>query len=203
MEKEKKQQKEKGQTQSDTQDEIQLAALQLFAKKGYFNTSLTEITNLAGLKSTSAIYQHFKNKQVIASTLYESIQDSLSISIDDIRRRNKKPVEQLREIVDLMFRLTDEAPEIMVFLLVLNTDEFLPEEKPIVETQAFIKIHKIIEAGIKGGEIRSINPLIAYCCFFGVINQTLRMVLTGALEKQAESYQSESWVAAWTSIAKI
>ena len=202
MEKEKRQQKENGQTPSDTQDEIQLAALQLFAEKGYFNTSLTEITNLAGLKSTSAIYKHFKNKQVIVSTLYESIQESLSISIDDIRRRNKKPVEQLREIVDLMFRLTDEAPEIMAFLLMLKTDEFLPEEKPIVETKAFIKIHKIIEAGIKVGEIRSINPLIAYCCFFGVINLTLTMVLTGALEKKAESYQSETWAAAWNSIAK-
>ena len=68
------------QKKSDVQDEILLAALTLFAEQGYFNTSLTDIKDKAGLKSTSGIYQHFKNKQIIANTLYSKILDSLSIS---------------------------------------------------------------------------------------------------------------------------
>src|SRR5690606_31898229 len=96
--------KENIQIKSEAQDEILLAALKLFAQKGYFNTSLTDIKDAAGIKTTSGIYQHFKNKQMIASALYVNIFDSLNISIDDIRRRNKKSSEQLREIVDLMFR---------------------------------------------------------------------------------------------------
>ncbi|WAK03027.1 TetR/AcrR family transcriptional regulator [Methylobacter sp. YRD-M1] len=194
--------KENIQLKSETQDEILLAALKLFAEKGYFNTSLTDIKDAAGIKTTSGIYQHFKNKQTIASALYANIFDSLNISIDDIRRRNKKSSEQLREIVDLLFRLTTEAPDVMQFLLVLKIHEFLPEEKPLLETAPFSKIIKIIQAGIKAGEIRNMDPVLGYAFFFGIINQTLRLLLTGALDKKPEVYQSQAWLAAWNAIAK-
>ena len=73
-----------------TRDDVLLVALKLFAQKGYFNTSLTDIKEACGLKTTSGIYQHFKTKQSIAEALFDNILDSLSISIDDIRRRNRK-----------------------------------------------------------------------------------------------------------------
>ena len=194
--------KENNNKKLDTQDEILLAALKLFAEKGYFNTSLTDITEATGLKTTSGIYQHFKNKQTIASALYANILDSLSISIDDIRRRNKKPSEQLREVVGLLFRLTQEAPDVMEFLLVIKVHEFLPDEKPLLETAPFVKIIKIIQAGIKFDEIRNIDPVQAYMYFFGIINQTLRMALAGSLSKEVEAYQGQAWMAAWNSICK-
>ena len=185
-----------------TQDEILLASLKLFSEKGYFNTSLTDIKDAVGIKTTSGIYQHFKNKQAIAEELFGNIIDSLSISIDDIRRRNRKASEQLREFVDLLFRLTEEAPEIVHFLLIVNIKEILPEHKPFLETAPFNKILRIIQNGIKDGEIRSIDPLLAYSYFFGIINHTLSLVLSGDLPKKADSYQSQAWLSAWGSIAK-
>lgn len=186
-----------------TQDEILLASLKLFADKGYFNTSLTDIKDAVGIKTTSGIYQHFKNKQSIAEVLYNNILDSLSISIDDIRRRNRKASEQLREIVDLLFNLTDEAPEIIQFLMVVNIKEILPEEKTLLETSPFNKIKRVIQNGIKDEEIRSIDSLLAYNYFFGVIRHTLTLVLSGELPKSAESYHTQAWLAAWRSIAKV
>ena len=185
-----------------TQDEVLQAALKLFAQKGYFNTSLIDIKDAVGLKTTSGIYQFFKTKQAIAETLRENILDSLSISIDDIRRRNRKASEQLREIVDLLFKLTDDAPEIIQFLLFVKTEDFLPESTALMDTPAFSKIKRIIQNGIKEGEIRSVDSLLAYCYFFGIISQTLTMVLNGSLPKSADSYQSQAWLAAWGCIAK-
>lgn len=186
----------------DTQDEILLAALKLFAEKGYFNTSLGDIAEAAGIKTGSGLYQHFKNKQAIAEALYANIIDSLSVSIDEIRRRNGKPSEQLREIVGLLFRLTQEAPDVMQFLLVMKVREFLPEQKPFMETPPFIKIIKIIQAGIKAEEIKNIDPLSAYAYFFGIINQTLRMSLSNSLPKDVDAYQSQTWLAAWNTICR-
>jgi AcrR family transcriptional regulator len=196
------QEKEDTQTKADTQDEILLAALKLFAEKGYFNTSLTDIAEAAGVKGTSGIYHHFKNKQMIASALYASIFDSLNVSIDDIRRKNPKPSEQLRSIVDLLFRLADEAPNVMQLLLVLNINEILPDEKPLLETAPFAKILKIFQAGAKTGEIRNLAPQLCFAYFFGIVNHTLRMVLIGALDRKADAYQSQTWLAAWNTIAK-
>ena len=139
---------------------------------------------------------------MIASQLYANILDSLNISIDDIRRRNQKPSDQLRGIVDLFFRLTDDAPDVMQFLLVLKLNEFLPEEKPILEAAAFVKIIKIIQSGINAGEIRNINPLLVNAYFFGIINNTLRLVLIGALNQKADTYLAQTWLAAWNAIAR-
>ncbi|MCK9638010.1 MAG: TetR/AcrR family transcriptional regulator [Methylobacter tundripaludum] len=190
------------QTKSEVQDEILLAALQLFAGKGYFNTSLIDIKEAAGLEDVGTIYRHFKSKQIIAAQLRANILDSLNISIDDIRRKNEKPSEQLRSIVDLLFRLTDEAPDVMRFLLIVKTDEFLPEAKPLHEAAAFIKIIRIIEAGIKAGELRNITPQLGYAQFFGIIENILKLVLTGFFDKKADFYQSQAWLTAWNTIVK-
>lgn len=184
------------------QDAILLAALKLFAEKGYFNTSLNDIAEAAGLKTTGMIYHYFKHKQMIASTLYASILDSLNVSIDEIRRKNAKPSEQLHGVVDLLFKLTDEAPAVMKFLLTLKTNEFLPEAKALNDTVAFNKILKIIRAGISEGEIRPIDAVLANAYFFGIVNNTLRMVLSGALDKKADAYLSQTWLIAWNAIAK-
>lgn len=196
------QEQEELQTKTEVRDDILLAALKLFAEKGYFNTALSEIAEAAGVKNVNAVYHHFKNKQGIAKQLYDNINDSLSVSIDDIRRRNQKSSEQLRGIVDLLFQLTDDAPDVMRFFLVLKLDEILPEEKPIYETPAFIKIQKIIQSGIKAGEIRNIDPWLVNAYFFGIIKNTLDMVLTGTLNKKADAYQAQVWLAAWNVIAK-
>lgn len=185
-----------------TQDDVLQAALKLFAEKGYFNTSLPDIKDAVGLKSASGLNQFFKTKQAIAQTLRENILDSLSISIDDIRRRNRKASEQLREIVDLLFKLTDDAPEIIQFLLFVKAEEFLTDATPLLATPAFTKIQRIIQNGIKEGEIRPIDSLLAYNYFFGIISHTLHMVLTKNLPKSADSYQSQVWLAAWGSIVK-
>lgn len=185
-----------------SQDEILQASLKLFAQKGYFNTSLPDIKDAVGLKTANGIYQHFKTKQAIALALRENILDSLSISIDDIRRRNRKSSEQLREIVDLLFKLTDEAPEIVRFLLFINVGEFLPEQPPLLETAPFNKIKRILQNGIKEGEIRSLDPVLAYAYFFGIIQHTLGLILSGELPKSAESYEAQVWLAAWNLIAK-
>ena len=185
-----------------SQDEILLVSLKLFSEKGYFNTSLTDIKDAVGIKTTSGIYQHFKNKKSIAEALFTSILDSLSISIDDIRRRNKKASEQLRELVDLLFKLAEDAPEVIRFLFLVNITEILPEEKQLVDTAPFNKIRRVIQNGIKDGEIKSIDPMLAYSYFFGIIKQTIALVLSENLPNNADSYQSQAWLAAWDSIAK-
>lgn len=186
----------------EQRNDILITALKLFAKQGYFNTSLTEIAELSGVKTSAGIYKHFKNKQEVAKALYSWIIDRLNVSIDDIRRRNRKSSEQLREIVDLWFRLTDEAPEVMQFLLVLKINEFLPEETPLMETPPFVKIIKVLQNGIKTGEIKAIDGQRAYCHFFGIIENTLKQVLTGTLKKKADYYEGDAWLSAWASIVK-
>ena len=190
------------QEKSKVQDEILRSALKLFAEKGYFNTSLIDIKDAAGLQSTGIIYQHFKTKQRIAEQLYTDILGSLSRSIDDISANHEKASEQLRGIVDLLFKLTDEAPDVMRFLMLVKLSEFLPEVRPLHESAAHLKIIGIIENGIKVEEIRTMTPQLGYTHFFGIIDNTLRLKLNGFLDRKADFYQLQAWLAAWNTIAK-
>jgi AcrR family transcriptional regulator len=185
-----------------TNDDVMQTALKLFAQNGYFNTSLPDIKEKLGPENAQSLNQLFKTKQAIALAIRENILDSLSISIDDIRRRNRKASEQLREVVDLLFTLTDDAPEVIQFLLFMNHKEFLPDSPALMETPAFTKILRIIQAGIKEQEIRSLDPAIAYCYFFGIIQHGLQLILSQTLPRSADSYQPQIWQAAWMSIAK-
>lgn len=190
------------QTQSKVQDEILRVALKLFVEKGYFSASLIDIKEAAGIQSIEVIYKHFNTKQMIAEQLYANILDSLSSSIDDIKTNNESSAEQLRSIVDLLFKLTDEVPDVMRFLLLLKVNEFLPNTPPLHESAAFIKIISIIENGIKAEEIRVMTPQLGYAHFFGIIDNTLRLVLTGFFDRKADFYQSQTWLAAWNTIVK-
>ena len=196
------QDKESQQLKELTANEVLLAALKLFTTKGYFKTALTDIAVFLELSDTRQIYVHFNDKQSMAVQIYDTILDSLSISIDEIRRKNDKPSEQLRGIVDLLFRLTDEAPAVIRFLYLLKHDEFIVDVKPLNESAAFSKINKIIQVGIKIGEIRDLDPNLINAQLFGVVNATLRAVLNTELDKKADAYLSQTWLAAWSLVAK-
>jgi AcrR family transcriptional regulator len=186
----------------DLHDEILKAALKQFAAAGYFNTSLADIAETAGVNGISELYRCFKSKQMIAAALHDSILGSLNQSIEDIHYRLNKPSEQLHGIVDLFFGLAEAAPDVMRFLLLIKVNEFLPTSTPLMETAPFTKILKIIQAGIKSGEIRNIDPKLGYAYFFGIITTTLELTLTGVLDKNIEIYQSTAWLTAWHTIAK-
>lgn len=194
---------EKNKEKDELRNKILISALKLFSEKGYYNTSLSDIAEASGAKNSAGIYKHFKNKQEIAKALYAWIIDRLSVTIDDIRRRSRKSSEQLREIVGLWFRLAEEAPEVMQFLFVLKISEFLPDETPMMETPPFIKISRILHNGIKSNEIKGIDAQRAYCHFFGIIENTLKQILTGTLKKKASYYEEDAWASAWSTIVKI
>ena len=183
-------------------DLILLSALKLFAEKGFFNTSLPEIAQAAGLKNAAAIQPYFKTKQAIAAQLYSQVLESLGASVDAIRSRNPKPAEQLRGIFDLLFTLAEDAPEVLRFLLTINIREILPDAQMLMETPPFVKMAKIFQAGMKDGQIRTFDVQVIQACFWGIISQALVQLMAGTWNKNSEHYRSQIWLTAWGAIAK-
>ncbi|MFE7061558.1 TetR/AcrR family transcriptional regulator [Sutcliffiella sp. NPDC057660] len=57
-----------------TYDKIKKSALQLFAQRGYYGTSLNDVANLVGIKKPS-LYAHFKNKDELFKTVIIELVD--------------------------------------------------------------------------------------------------------------------------------
>lgn len=58
------------QRRTDTREQLQAVALQLFAEKGYDGTSLREIAERLGV-TKAAVYYHFRSKEEILASLVE------------------------------------------------------------------------------------------------------------------------------------
>lgn len=184
----------------EPKDEILKAALKLFTKKGYFNTSISDIRQEADV-STGTIYHYFKNKESIADVLYRDIVESLNQSIDDIRKKTDNSFERLRAIVELFFTLTEEASDVMSFMVFAHHQEFLPNETPLCLSQPFKSLTGIMEEGIKSGELRRMDPLVANACFYGVLARMIQLRLEKVLDKSLDWYLLDTWTAIWRALS--
>lgn len=190
--------KKKDPPSEDLRDKILNSALLLFAEKGYTLTSLEDIKQDSEL-STSKIYRYFKNKPSIAKALYEDLMQRMVESIQEINRTNETAADRMYALVDLVFSLTEIAPDAMNFLLFSRQQEFNNEDENVKESP-FMDVIPIIENGIKAGEIRRIDPKLIYSCFLGIILNTIRLRLDGTLEKPLDLCTHDVWSLAWKSI---
>ena len=188
-------------SQEGAKEIILNSALKLFTQKSYFKTSVADIARESDVSSGS-IYHLFKNKEAIAKALYDDLMGRLDDSLAEIRRTNKTAADRTRAVVDLLFTLTEEAPDVMRFLLLSNHREFIPDEKPLNSSSAFEGFREILSDGIKTGEIRRMNPVTAYASFYGIVLQSIRLRLEGLLEKPIGSYVQEIWGSAWRAVAR-
>jgi len=187
--------------QEEPREIILKISLKLFTQKSYFKTSIADIARETSISSGS-IYHVFKNKEAIAQALYDDLMERMDDSLAEIRRTHKTVADRTRAVVDLLFTLTEDAPEVMRFLLLSNYREFLPTEKSLSSSPAFEGFKEILSDGIKNGDIRRMNPATAYASFYGTILESIRMSLEGLLEKPISAYNHELWDSAWRAVVR-
>ena len=78
---------------SDNRDKVLVTAIRLFTSKGYFNTSMRDITRESEV-STGSIYHYFKDKEGVAASLYQSMIDKIFIQFvsKDLVRGPPQPI---------------------------------------------------------------------------------------------------------------
>jgi AcrR family transcriptional regulator len=162
-----------------TKDKIIAAALSLFARNGYNGTSLADIAKAVGIQKPS-IYNHFKSKEELFLSIYESILwfhvQKVEKLMDDIKELDAE--EQLFQIVNLTFQYYIHYEEQSTFLNKAvffppeNLKEQLREQFMISEEAMSAILKTIIRKGIENGEIRNgpIDDFIMsyYCLIDGI-----------------------------------
>lgn len=176
------------------------AVLALFSKRGYFATSVQDISRESGV-SVGSIYHHFGDKEGIASSLYHSLSEQMSSRISWISARQSTVHDQCRNIVRTLFEMTEAEPLVMDFMLYAKHKEFLPDEKPICSSKPFELMRTIVTAGMDAGEIRSMDVMVASTSLFGGPIRMIVARLDGVLQAPLPHYLDEVWDCAWRSVA--
>ncbi|HBF08396.1 MAG TPA: TetR family transcriptional regulator [Gammaproteobacteria bacterium] len=174
------------------------AAVELFAEKGFANTSLTEIAKKAEV-TRGAIYWHFKNKAEIFDALHESLFVPLTdMILSDMNEEHEQPLHQLQQLC--VKSLTDLATnyrkqlvmKVLMVQCIYGEELACAKQKHDARKRESLKLFSLyIEKAIKNGTLpqgTDPEPIVMTICFFmkGVFVEFLNDTAAYNLEANAE-----------------
>lgn len=135
-----------------TRDDIVLASIRLFARRGFHNASIAEISSAAGI-TKGAIYWHFDSKQALFDAILDRIkadwQRTVMAGVDEAT----DPREKLSRLFDNYLVLFTEESEVCLFLqrILLELDEPNSQVVAKVFERTARYVAGIIESGQRQG----------------------------------------------------
>jgi len=194
-----------GKNTPNTKQKILETAIELFSQNGYSAVSVREITKHVGIKE-SALYNHFKTKDDILSTIY-------SIFLTELRQKGLPPMEKLDEILKTLtpeqfllrgftnFKKSVNSPLATKMWRILNIEQFRDSRaRKIVLEDIYKGTIDFLEAAfqimIENGAIKPHDPrLLAFeyqYPLFSVMTEYLLLKFddqdTAELDKRVEDH---------------
>lgn len=185
---------------TSTRDKVLATALTLFTSKGYFNTSMRDITRESAV-STGSIYHYFKDKEGVAAALYQDMIERMRAELQQIMHVHVTAHAQCKAVVSLLFTMTEQEPDAMTFMLYVKHREFLPGERPVCSSEPFELMRAMVQRGMERGEIEPRDAMVASTCLFGGAIRMITSHLDGILEQPLGDYLDDVWTCSWRAVA--
>lgn len=106
---------------ASTKGKIIKAAIELFPEKGYDNTSMKKIAELAGV-TKPAVYYYFENKEEMFKEIIKIGQEHGLARVRDILESDSSFKEKLIALVLARFTIHEKSPEVEKFISWANTN---------------------------------------------------------------------------------
>jgi len=184
------------------------AATELFAKDGFFRTTIKDIAKLAGV-SPGLVYQYVTDKDDVLLLVLLEVVEAYARELPVAIAKASSPLDRLVAAISAYCHIVDERRAATV--LAYRSTKSLPKHKREIiqrgETQTNQIIADVIQECIEGGHIRDVNPeLFAYqivmnahawalkawhlktiCTLEQYIDQSVSILLRGVLTKRGEA----------------
>ncbi|WP_044406746.1 TetR/AcrR family transcriptional regulator [Thiomicrospira microaerophila] len=184
---------------SKLQVKILNSALVLFVEKGYFNTSVPDLVAHSGA-SIGSLYKHFGDKQGLAEALMQRLTEEVYQRETKVIAPCVSSYSRYKALVSWLIQFTLDYPAVMSFMLLARHQTFLPESASLCSSKPFMLLRDVIAQGIREGEVRQMDLLIAASLAFGSVLRMIQLHLDGVLPKSIIDYQAELIDAGWQAI---
>ncbi len=181
-------------------EQIIVAALHLFTRRGYFNTSVPDMARTAQV-SVGSIYHHFKDKEDVARALYLSLLEGTQAELSRIAVTHATAGGRCRAVIAMLFELTETSREAMDFMLYAKHREFLSDQRPVCSSLPFETMRDFVQQGMDQGEIQRMDVMVASASLFGGALRLITARLDGVLAEPLPDRLDAVWECAWRSIA--
>ena len=172
-------------------EQIILASLDLFSKKGFYNTTIPDIANSLKM-SVGNMYNYFKSKDLLAKEIIKYVSIYFGEKIKKINEEDISTQEKTRKIVEVYFKTAASKPEMIDYFLriYLSTREVFQEgcEGMICVNDFVTEIMIYFEEGVKCGELREQDFFSAFGLFMGYLGGMVFLNGEHVLPKDLEAY---------------
>jgi TetR/AcrR family fatty acid metabolism transcriptional regulator len=164
---------EKRAAAGDKREAILRAAIQVFARNGYFNSKVADVARAAGI-ADGTVYLYFKSKEEILHSIFHR---SVAEAIAEARRTLtdiKDPREKLRRIAEThLERLGADRDLAIVFQVELRSSTKFMEAFSATELAEYLKlIREVFEEGQRMGVFRrDLNAKVVAKILFGALDE--------------------------------
>ncbi len=156
-------------------EEILSAAEKVFAAKGFFPTTMSDIARKAEF-GTGTLYKYFKSKEELYFTLIdEKVEEINRLVKTELSQRNSA-VERIKKVLQLQFEFIERNRDFFrIYISERSRFEWTIKDdlgKGLHEKMvSYIDIlSEVIRQGIKKGEFRSMDPKDLAHAFVGIVN---------------------------------
>lgn len=157
-------------------------ALRAFARKGFYNTKVSEIAKEAGV-ADGTIYLYFKNKDDLLISLFEDRMEWIIDRLEtELAQVEGGVADKLRAYIHLHFLLVVEDRELAEFLTVeLRQSAKFVKEYSNHKFGDYLRILQgLIEQGQETGAFRrDLDPRIVGRAIFGALDEVLLQMTLG------------------------
>jgi TetR/AcrR family transcriptional regulator, fatty acid metabolism regulator protein len=175
---------------SDAQEEkrrlLLMAAVRVFARKGYHASRVGDIAEEAGV-AYGLLYHYFQSKEDVLLSVFRETWRALVATIRSVEEAGDPPREQLRKVAEILLRSWRRDPDLVrVLVLEVTRSPHLPGEMDEI-VAAFAAIQEIIERGQADGSIRAdLDARLASYVFYGAVEELLTGWIVGRLPDSDE-----------------
>lgn len=171
--------------QGDKRNRILQAAIEVFSRKGFFNSKVSEIARASGV-ADGTIYLYFKNKDDLLISLFE---EKMVEIVVDVRKRiqsGETALDKLRIFIENHMSLLEcEAGLIEVLQVELRqSSKFLKDYTPVKFFEYLDVLSEIFEDGKRVGIFRpDLNVGVARRVVFGAMDELSRTYILSKRQK--------------------
>jgi AcrR family transcriptional regulator len=149
-------------------------AAEVFHRKGYDNTSMSDVAAAAGL-TKAGLYHHISSKESLLYTVLDYGLDLTEANVLKPLEEISDPLERLKTMIDLHLKLVLEERNLEVTGLLHECKTLSPADRARINRRKkqYVRMAtNLIEEVAKKYHLQDVNPKVAAYALLGMLNWT-------------------------------
>lgn len=156
-------------------EEILSAAEKVFAAKGFFPTTMSDIAREAEF-GTGTLYKYFKSKEELYFTLIDEKVEEINRLVKSELSQETSAIERIRKVLGLQLEFIERNRDFFrIYTSEGSRFEWTVKDElgKGIHKKMVTYIHilaEVMNQGIEGGEFRALNPMELAHALVGIVN---------------------------------